>query len=153
MAEEVTLPPAGVMLPVQQETKQETVETAWGNIVLITITTVITIILTLTCGHAWALLGTSIVHGNSTRGMYVYALCITLATIILCVTFAALAAELDVHRYMQKRNPLIGTTLIPVYKDDNKTIKGYVVAGQDYTADDTKPFNPVTDTAAYILPQ
>jgi hypothetical protein len=40
-----------------------------------------------------------------------------------------------------------------VYKDDNKTIKGYVVAGQDYAADDTKPFNPVTDTTAYILPQ
>lgn len=141
---------AGPPLTAALEKKEKT---TWTNIVLITVTTVITIILTITCGQSWALLLTSAVHGGVTRGMYIYAFSITAATIILCVTFALLAAELDVRRYMQKRNPLVGTQLVPVYKDDEKTIKGYIVAGQDYRADDPKPFNPVVDASAYILAQ
>lgn len=139
---------AAVLVPHNPKDK-----TSWLNIVLITITTVITIILTITCGQSWALLLTSVVHGGVTHRMYIYAFSVTAATLILCVTFALLAAELDVHRYTQKRNPLIGTQLVPVYKDDEKTIKGYIVAGQDYKADDPKPFNPVVDATAYILAQ
>ena len=145
--------PAAAGAPLAAGAFQNKEKTAWTNIVLITITTVITIILTITCGQSWALLLTSAVHGGVTRGMYIYAFSITAATLLLCVTFALLAAELDVRRYMQKRNPLIGTQLVPVFKDDEKTIKGYIVAGQDYQADDTKPFNPVVDASAYILSQ
>ena len=124
----------------------------WTNIILITVTTVITIIITIAAGQAWSMVAAAAFNHAATRGMYVYATSATLAAIVICVAFAVLASELDVHRYMQKRNPLVGTTLVPVYKDDNKTIKGYVVTGQEYAAEDTaKTFNPVVDTSAYFL--
>ena len=85
--------------------------------------------------------------------MYAYTICTTIAAITIGVGFALAAAKLDVRRVIQKRNPLIGTTLVPVFKDDGVTVKGFVVTGQDYDAEDIRPYNPVVDSSSYIIPQ
>ena len=94
-----------------------------------------------------------IVNKTVTPGMYAYTICTTIAAITIGVGFALAAAKLDVRRVIQKRNPLIGTTLVPVFKDDGVTVKGFVVTGQDYDAEDIRPYNPVVDSSSYIIPQ
>ena len=111
------------------------------------------VVLTITAGQAWALTGMAIVNKTVTRGMYIYTACVTAIAVVLGVTFALVTAQLDIRRQVLKQNPLIGATLVPVYHDDNTTVKGFVVAGQNYDAADIRPYNPVVDSTTNILPQ